>query len=43
MENNNDKNQQKPTNLIDKQTGLNAKQIEAATLIVPVNNNKYCQ
>lgn len=34
MENNNDKNQQKPTNLIDKQTGLNAKQIEAATLIV---------
>lgn len=34
MENHNDKNQQKPTNLIDKQTGLNAKQIEAATLIV---------
>lgn len=34
MENNNDKNQQKPTNLIDSQTGLNAKQIEAATLIV---------
>lgn len=34
MENHNDKNQQKPTNLIDSQTGLNAKQIEAATLIV---------